>query len=129
MVLPPDQKLATLPDQAKNAIMNRIQVNIHAFLEENPAATFPVIRGHFGDPRDIASACVGELSAEEMLIKLRIRKKITTAVYTLLFAITLTWVLGIGYSLARAEKTFNGYSLEWIEVGEITPIEEGERNE
>lgn len=62
-------------------ILANIHDNISAHLSENPEISADEIERRFGTPQQIAAACVNEMGMEELLHRLRVRKKILSTIH------------------------------------------------
>ena len=100
-----------LPCSAKQRrlILGEIKSNLSAYLEENPSASFEEIESRFGTPRQIAVAHVEEMGTEELLKRLRIRKRIFAVISAAVVLALLIWSSVVTIEVIHHKKTDNGY--------------------
>ena len=100
-----------LPCSAKqrSLILGEIKSNLSAYLEENPSASFEEIESRFGTPRQIAVAHVEEMGTEELLKRLRIRKRIFAVISAAVVLALLIWSSVVTIEVIHHKKTDNGY--------------------
>lgn len=77
--------------KVKRTLMTNITATIEGYIEENPDIDFTAVQMQFGTPQEIASAFVDEMDTEDLLDKLRMRKKLVTIVTTTTIAIVILW--------------------------------------
>ena len=95
--------------KVKMQIMENIQQSIGLYLEENPNADYKALLARFGEPEEIAAAYIETLEPAELLKKLRVRKRILTAVAAVLIIIVLLWTATIAYAIWKNHSTADGY--------------------
>ena len=104
----------------KKRIINEIQLNINAYLEEHPDADFAQIEVRFGNPRNIAAAYVDDMNTSELLQALRMRRRITTPlVVGLIIALSL-WGCFLGLAYTESISESNGTIEHFVEIVEPT---------
>ena len=89
--MPRCQQLSALRKKQKKNILNRLRLEVTAFLEEHPEADMVAIRERFGTPQAVASAYVESMDTAQLLKDLRIRKRILTAVMAAVIFVLITW--------------------------------------
>lgn len=77
--------------KVKRTLMANITATIEGYIAENPGIDFPALQAHFGTPQQIASAFVDEMGTEELLNKLRVRRKLTNIALCFAGAIVVIW--------------------------------------
>ena len=82
----------------KRQIVSQLRESITDYLEQNPAADFAAVQGHFGTPQQIAASCVNDQDASTLLHKLSIKKKVLVIVAGVMAAILLMWAGYIGWA-------------------------------
>lgn len=73
----------------KKRMLSDLQGRIGDYLEANPGADFSAVEAHFGTPQQIATAFVDEMGTAELLLKLRVRKRIIRVVVAFMAVIML----------------------------------------
>ena len=111
------------PRREKGRIMEQIRANTDRFLAENPGASFRQVQDHFGSPREIAAAYVDDLESQELLKKLRLRRRILAIVLGVAAVVLATWLAVIAWATHEASNYFEGYIESSIDQGETFLIE------
>lgn len=93
----------------KKKVLDGIQGNISAYLEENPAADLASIEQRFGKPQQIAGACVEEMGSQELMRDLRVRRKIVSIVMACATAVIIIWTAFVTIALIDNVNAENGY--------------------
>ncbi len=108
------------PGKLKKQIMDNIQSQVNAYLEENPTADFASVRQHFGTPQQIASAYIDEMTTAEILKRFKLKKTVITALCIIAAIVAAIWITAVAEALKSAKNSVDGY----YEVGEIVVEEE-----
>jgi predicted Fe-S protein YdhL (DUF1289 family) len=99
----------------KQSILGRIRENIMQYLQENADPTFQDLQERFGDPQQIAAACVDEMGSMELLRDLRICRRIVTVVVAAAMAAVLIWAAAVTIMSIDAHDSVNGFYTDDIE--------------
>lgn len=94
----------------KRQLMANIRSTVDGYLHEHPEVDFPTLEAHFGTPQQIAAAFVDEMGTEELLYKLRVRKRIIKITFICVvalisicgLAILSLWIVGLLNELGNA---------------------------
>lgn len=98
----------------KRTLMANIAATIEGYIEEHPGIDFAAVQAHFGTPQQIASAFVDEMGTEELLNKLRVRKKLVTVVTAVAIAVILLWAGVVTIALLDYLNQMHGYGVVTI---------------
>jgi hypothetical protein len=79
----------------KRIILSDIQDNALVFLQEHPNADYAQLEAHFGTPDRIAASYIQDLDTHRLLRELRLKKRITAIVFSVLIVALLVWTAGI----------------------------------
>lgn len=101
----------------KNRMLHEITESITVFLAENPNADQATIKARFGSPKQIAATYVNEAETEELLEKLRIRRRLLTIVLTLALVLSLSWITTMSYIIHSDEHKVSS-SIVYVEVAD-----------
>ena len=93
----------------KKQILEEIRSNVSAYLEEAPSTDYNALVQRFGSPRQIAATYVDELSTNELLHDLRIRKRIVNIVFTCAALILTIWVGIVTIAMIDNQNSDNSY--------------------
>ena len=93
----------------KKQILEEIRSNISAYLEEAPSADYNALVQRFGSPQQIAATYVDELSTNELLHDLRIRKRIVNIVFTCAAIFLTIWFSFTTIALIDNQNSAHGY--------------------
>ena len=93
----------------KKQILEEIRSNVSAYLEEAPSADYNALVQRFGSPQQIAATYVDELSTNELLHDLRIRKRIVNIVFTCAALILTIWVGIVTIAMIDNQNSDNSY--------------------
>lgn len=102
----------------KNKILLKIRADLKTYMQEVPDAGYAQLVARFGEPSQIASAYVDEMDTLSLLIALRIKRKIVTAVVALCLTLTAMWTAALAYQLYYNAMMANGFTVVTIEEGE-----------
>lgn len=100
--------------QVKKMLMANITATIGGYVEEHPGIDFAAVQAHFGTPQQIATAFVDEMDTEELLGKLRIRKKLVTVITAAAIAIVVLWAVVVTLSYLSFLNQLYGYGVTII---------------
>ena len=75
----------------KAEILSQLRESVEQFRTQNPDADFSAVQAHFGSPEQIAASYVDNQDADALIKKLRIKRRVITAVAAALTAIVLMW--------------------------------------
>ena len=93
----------------RRTIMAQIKDTVNEFVQQHPDADDEAIQAQLGSPQEIATACVENMGAAEVLKGLRVRRRILTAVLAALFIILLSWTCLVARATIRENAHANGY--------------------
>ena len=82
----------------KNEIMAPLRSSVGDYLERHPQADMDQIKAQFGEPMNVAVACLDNLDKAALLKRYHIRPKILAATAAALAAALMLWVGGLIYS-------------------------------
>lgn len=106
----------------RRIILNHIQEAMDVFLSENPDACYDEMKSRFGDPQQIAASHIEGKEPEELLKRLRIKKRVLGAVFAVAVLILAMWLGYLAICFQEVEKSADGYLVE----GEIAIVERTE---
>lgn len=106
----------------KRKIFAEIKERVSHYLEENPEATFSDIQIRFGSPQQIAAAYTDEMSTNELLTNLRVRRKITRILTTAAAIALSLWIIAISIALIDDANADNGYGV--TQMGDTIILED-----
>lgn len=108
---------SVLPGSARmtKQIMEQIQNEVLSYFEDYPQAGYKDLISRFGDPETIAAAYVESMGTAEILKKLRIRKRIISAVAVVLILISFTWSVAVSWALYNNAIKNDGYAIVSID--------------
>ena len=93
----------------KKRMLSDLQGRIGDYLEANPDADFSAVEAHFGTPQQIATAFVDEMGTAELLLKLRVRKRVIRVTAAFMAAILLGIFTFYTVALIDFYNKTNGY--------------------
>ena len=88
--------------------MEQIRKEVTLFLTDHPEADYNAVISHFGEPETIAAAYVESMGTAEILRKLRIRRRIVSAVAIVLAFVVITWATTVTLEILRNESIRDG---------------------
>lgn len=94
----------------KRKIMDRIRANVNGYLEQHPDADMEEIEARFGAPREIAAAYVSDMDTGELLVALRVRRRILAAVMAAVMFVVVSWGSCILWAIDEAKNSFGGHT-------------------
>lgn len=94
----------------RRQIMERIDQDIAAYLEENPRADMETVQQHFGTPRQIADACIEEMTGAEILQKIKIKRAVIATVCIAAAIALVMWGVTLGAAWMDNHDSENGYA-------------------
>lgn len=97
-------------------ILSQLQGSVAQYRAQNPDADFPAIRSHFGTPEQIAAGYIDDQDADALIHKLRIKRRVLTAIVAALTAIVIFWGAAVTW-VAITESMKQTYYIE-VDVGE-----------
>lgn len=83
------------PGSMKRMILSDIQDNALVFLQENPEADYAQLEAHFGTPDRLAANYIQDLDTRKLLRELRLKRRITAIVFSVLITALLVWTAGV----------------------------------
>ena len=116
------RSLLPVARKAKTEQTAGLRASLEAYISENPDADYSAIVDNFGTPENFAAACVENTSPEELLKKLRVRKRIITIVLAVALAVLVSWGAVIAWRIHDAKLNDNGYYEKYIvndKTGEV----------
>ena len=90
-------------------IMERINQDIAAYLEENPQADMEAVQQQFGTPRQIADACIEEMTDAEILKKVKVKRAVVATVGIAAALALIMWGVTLGTAWMDNHDSENGY--------------------
>lgn len=112
------------PFRMKKKIMERVKHNVKEYLAENSSANYQDLVDRFGTPQQIALSYVDDQNTAELLLTLRIKRKILRIVVATAILMVTMWVGVMAYEIYYNANIANGYTIVTIDEGE--PIEVAE---
>ena len=106
----------------KRRILERIEKTVREYLMENPEAFYEGLTERFGAPQQIAATYVEEMGTDELLLDLRIRRRIIGIVAAAAIAVVILWAGTITAAYLDHVNDVNGY----LVVDKVTIIERNE---
>lgn len=104
----------------KKLLMDRIKGSVVEFLTDQPDAPYESITARLGSPNQIAASCLEEMDTDEVVNKLRSKKRIVCIVAAAALAIVLLWA---GVVFAAYEEHYLQIDGQFAE--EITDVTYG----
>lgn len=98
----------------KRDILNRINEIIGGYLEENTNPCYDELTARFGTPKQIVTSCLEEMDAEELIQKLKIKRKIVSIVAAAAVAVVVLWAAVVSIAYIENRNDRNGYFEEYI---------------
>ena len=104
---------SVLPGSARmtKQIMEKIRSEVSSYFEEYPQADYKDLSSRFGDPETIAASYVESMGTAEILKKLRIRKRIISAVAVVLILISIAWGATVTWAIHSYEIENGSYTI------------------
>lgn len=96
-------------------IMEQTRNEVLSYIEEYPQAGYKDLLSRFGDPETIAASYVESMGTAEILKKLRIRKRIISAVAIVLILISLTWAATVTWAVNSNRTENEGFAIVTID--------------
>ena len=93
--------------------MEQITSSVQSYLEQEPDADSAALQARLGEPHAIAAAYVENMGTAKVLDKLRIHKRVMTAVIAGILVVLLAWAGVVTWAVVDARNSAQGY----IEVG------------
>ena len=91
----------------KRRITEQITCCVSDFLEQEPDADAAALQARFGPPQAIAAAFIESLGTAELLQRLKLRRRITTAVVAGLLTVLFVWAAFITWSVVKVNQTYD----------------------
>lgn len=95
--------------------MEQITSSVQSYLEQEPDADSTALQARLGEPHAIAAAYVENMGTAKVLDKLRIHKRIMTAVIAGILVALLAWAGVVTWAAIEARDTVRGYIVVGIE--------------
>ena len=99
----------------KKRSMEQIRKEVTLFLTDHPEADYNAVISHFGEPETIAAAYVESMGTAEILRKLRIRRRIVSAVAIVLAFVAITWATVVTWEIHRNTVENEGFAIVSID--------------
>ena len=99
----------------KKRSMEQIRKEVTLFLTDHPEADYNAVISHFGEPETIAAAYVESMGTAEILRKLRIRRRIVSAVAIVLAFVVITWAMVVTWEIHRNTVENGGFAIVSID--------------
>lgn len=99
--------------RTKRQLMEQITSSVQSYLEQEPDADSAALQARLGEPHAIAAAYVENMGTAKVLDKLRIHKRVMTAVIAGILVALLAWAGVVTWAVVDARNSAQGY----IEVG------------
>ena len=108
---------STLPCswKMKKRTMEQIRKEVTLFLTDHPEADYNAVISHFGEPETIAAAYVESMGTAEILRKLRIRRRIVSAVAIVLAFVVITWATVVTWAIHSNTVENGGFAIVSID--------------
>lgn len=105
-----------ITDKKKKDFLNILKINIENFLLENVGAGYEEIVDNFGTPEEVAESYWDSLGNEEIIAKVKSKRKIVIAI--LVIGIILVATVGgiVGHYYYLLTKELPVYTVEEIEI-------------
>lgn len=115
-------KCLPVSQKQKQQILNQIRHSVEGYLTENPSADMPQIIQHFGNPEEIASTYVENMTTTEILKRFHVRKSILTAICSVAAVALLVWGVVVAISFINELDESGGF----VAVEPVAEIDETE---
>lgn len=89
----------------KKRIICDIESTIHGYLDENPSADFAEIEQRYGTPQQIAATYIDEMGTLELMKQLKIRRRITHAIFAATAIVVVLWTTALTIALIDSHKS------------------------
>lgn len=93
----------------RRQIMERINQDIAAYLEENPQADMEAVQQHFGTPRQIADACIEEMTPSEILNRFKTKRTVIIVICVTMVLALLMWAITLGIAWLNEKDSADGF--------------------
>lgn len=111
----------------KQQILLAISRSVEDYLAVHPLADFPAVLEHFGSPQEIAAAYIENMTTSEITKKLRLRRKVLTALCATAASTLLLWGAVVIYAIIKDANSGEGFLVvDSIEEFDITEYENEE---
>ena len=119
------ETMRLLPGTAKQKkqLMETLWESVNAYIEENPQATIQEVQAHLGTPQQTAAPYLDEMSAPDVIKKIRTRKTVIAIICAAIAVALIMWGIGLAITISDAKDSAGGY----VETGNII-VEEMEEN-
>ena len=89
--------------------MEQITSSVQSYLEQEPDADSAALQARLGEPHAIAAAYVENMGTAKVLDKLRIHKRIMTAVIAGILVALLAWAGVVTWAAIEIRDSVQGY--------------------
>ncbi len=107
----------------KKKLLSRVDRSIRDYLSSGGEISYNRIKERFGEPKQIVSAYVEEMEADEMLVHMKVGKKIARIFFAAAAVALVMWAGCVVAAYINVQRGSNGYAI--VEVIEIEDIKEG----
>ena len=99
------------PGRMKRIIVEDVRENALAFLNEHPEADYAQLEARFGTPARLAANYISDMDTAKLLTELRMKRRITAVVASVLVAALLLWAAGLAAVVADYRSLHRGYHI------------------
>lgn len=95
--------------RTKRQLMEQITASVQSYLEQDPDADSAALQARLGEPHAIAAAYVENMGTAKVLDKLRIHKRVMTAVIAGVLVALLAWSGVVTWAAIEIRDSVQGY--------------------
>lgn len=97
------------PGRMKRIIVEDVRENALAFFNEHPEADYAQLEARFGTPARLAANYISDMDTTKLLTELRMKRRITAVVASVLVAALLVWAGCLITLVAESRAADRGY--------------------
>lgn len=87
--------------QLRKQVTTQLRDSVESYLEQEPNADFSQVRSHFGEPQAIAAAYVDNANTVDLLLALRVRRRVVATVTAVASAALVLWASVVTYAAIK----------------------------
>lgn len=110
-----------VPWKLKKEILRKIKHSIESYIFDGDYISYRQIRSRFGDPQQIAIACLSEMTTEEVLEKVKRKQFIVRTLLAMVIVVMILWAIYQARALVDFWYDMNGYEI--VEIVDVTRYE------
>lgn len=92
----------------KKQVITQLRASVTSYLEQEPDASFDMLREHFGEPQAIAAAYVDNANTAELLRILRVRRRIVSIVTAAAVIALVLWASVVTWAAVELNRNLHG---------------------